>query len=276
MGNFFITIDELKTRIGTADCPPIFDTRRRPLYDASDTILPTARWRDHRATEHWAHTLPDGCEVIIHCVHGHNVSQSAAAALRARGLNARVLEGGIEGWKETGGLVIAKNALPYRDEDMPSTWVTRVRPKIDRIACPWLVRRFIDREARFLFVEPEQVVPVAEEIGGIAYDVSDVAFTHEGDHCTFDTLIKRFSLDDPALLHLANIVRGADTARPDLAPETPGLLALSLGISALSGEDDHAAVARGMPLYDALYAWQKHAADETHNWPAATSGEHGA
>ncbi|MGI9405608.1 MAG: chromate resistance protein ChrB domain-containing protein, partial [Hyphomicrobiaceae bacterium] len=269
MGKFLISIDELKDRIGTADCPPIFDVRRRPFYDEQTTILPTARWRDHMASDHWMRGVAPGTEVVVYCVHAHNVSQCAVAALRARSVNARVLERGIEGWKEAGGLVIAKDALPHRDEDIESVWVTRIRPKIDRIACPWLIRRFINREAQFLFVEPEQVVPVAGEIGGIPYDVPDVDLSHEGENCTFDTLIKRFAINDPALARLADIVRGADTARPGLAPEAAGLLAVSLGISALSGDNDHAAVERGMQVYDALYAWQRYAADETHNWPSA-------
>jgi len=268
MGDFFISTDELKTRIGTPDCPVIYDSRRRPLFNESPTILPTARWRDHLASGMWSAGLAAGSEVVVYCVHGHNVSQSAVAALRAHGLNARVLNGGIEGWRKAGGLLIAKDAMPNRDEDSPDVWVTRVRPKIDRIACPWLIRRFIDRDAEFLFVEPEQVVPVAEEVSGIPYDVPDIDFTHEGANCTFDTLIKRFAIADPALVTLANIVRGADTARPGLAPEAAGLLAVSRGISALSGDDDHAAVERGMAVYDALYAWQRCAADETHNWPA--------
>jgi hypothetical protein len=132
--------------------------------------------------------------------------------------------------------------------------VTRVRPKIDRIACPWLIRRFIDRDAEFYFVEPAYVLDVANELGAIAYDIDGVEMSHDGPLCTFDTLISRFGIRDPALEYLQLIVRGADTARLDLAPEAAGLLAVSLGISARSGGDDRAALACGFPVYDALYA----------------------
>jgi hypothetical protein len=202
-------------------------------------------------------------------VHGHNVSQLAASVLREKGVDARVLAGGSEGWRAAGYATIKKSALPGRDEHKPSRWVTRVRPKIDRIACPWLIRRFIDRDAEFHFVEPACVVEVAKELSGIPYDIDGVEITHEGPLCSFDTIITRFGIKDPALDAVALIVRGADTARLDLAPEAAGLLAISLGISAMSGGDDRAALTRGFPVYDALYAWQRDAAGETHNWPVA-------
>ena len=135
-------------------------------------------------------------------------------------------------------------------------------------------RELSQGHAEFHFVEPAYVVDVAKELGGIAYDIEGVEISHgvgeDGQElCSFDTIIRRFGLHDPALDALALIVRGADTARLDLAPEAAGLLAVSLGISALSGGDDRGALARGFPVYDALYAWQRHAAGETHNWPAA-------
>jgi hypothetical protein len=145
-------------------------------------------------------------------------------------------------------------------------WVTRERPKIDRIACPWLVARFIDREPEFLFVPPARVAAVAAETGAIPYDVPDVELTHVGELCSFDAFLARYKLDEPALQQLAVIVRGADTSRPDLAPQSPGLLAISLGLSAVFA-DDHEMLRHGMVVYDALYAWCRSCQGEKHSWP---------
>jgi rhodanese-related sulfurtransferase len=265
--DLFITADELRNRIGTTDAPMIYDVCRPEKFAANDRLVPTARWRNHLDVGDWAREIPYGAEVVLVCVHGHNVSQLAAARLREKGIAARALAGGIEGWKASGAPTVSKTALPGRNEHQPSRWVTRVRPKIDRIACPWLIRRFIDRDAEFLFVEPDYVQDVAKEVGGIPYDIDGVAMSHRGDTCTFDTLISEFGISDPSLATLALIVRGADTARMDLAPEAAGLLAVSLGVSQLSGGDDRGALARGFPVYDALYAWARHAKAETHNWP---------
>ena len=145
-------------------------------------------------------------------------------------------------------------------------WVTRERPKIDRIACPWLVTRFIDREPEFLFVPPSRVMGVAAETGAIPYDIPDVELSHVGEHCSFDAFLARYALDEPALRQLAVIVRGADTGRPELAPQAPGLLAISLGLSAVFA-DDHEMLRHGLVVYDALYAWCRSCQGETHNWP---------
>ena len=137
----------------------------------------------------------------------------------------------------------------------PTKWVTRERPKIDRIACPWLIRRFVDTEATFLYVPTERVFAVAQETGAYPYDIPGAEpFSHEGEKCSFDAFLKIFSLADPALYALAVIVRGADTARLDLAPQCAGLLAISLGLSA-NFTDDHDMLEHGMHIYDALYAW---------------------
>jgi len=145
-------------------------------------------------------------------------------------------------------------------------WVTRERPKIDRIACPWLIARFIDKTAEFLFVPTEQVLMVAREAGATPYDIPGVEMTHEGEFCSFDTFLRKYHLADPALHQLAVIVRGADTARLDLAPQAPGLLALSLGLSQVF-TDDHEMLRHGMVMYDALYAWCRDCQKETHGWP---------
>ena len=147
----------------------------------------------------------------------------------------------------------------------PSLWVTRAWPKIDRIACPWLVRRFIDRDAEFLYVPTERVFAVAKETGAIAYDIPGAEpFAHVGERCSFDAFVKIFELTDPAFDALAVIVRGADTARLDLAPQCAGLLAVSLGLSA-NFADDHEMLAHGMTVYDALYSWCRSQRGETHN-----------
>ena len=148
-------------------------------------------------------------------------------------------------------------------------WVTRERPKIDRIACPWLIARFIDPEAEFLYVPTSNVLSAAKETGAVPYDIPDVQFSHDGEFCSFDAFLKTYHLTDPALQQLAVIVRGADTARLDLAPQAAGLAATSLGLSRIF-KDDHEMLKHGMVMYDALYAWCKGGQDELHTWnPAA-------
>jgi hypothetical protein len=147
-------------------------------------------------------------------------------------------------------------------------WITRERPKIDRIACPWLVARFVDKDPEFLYVPSAKVLPVARETGAIPYDVPDVELSHVGPLCSFDAFLKKYDLDDPALGDLAIIVRGADTGHPELAAQSAGLLAVSLGLSRVFA-DDHEMLRHGMVLYDALYAWCREGRGETHGWPPA-------
>ncbi len=149
-------------------------------------------------------------------------------------------------------------------------WITRERPKIDRIACPWLVARFIDPDAEFLYVASSDVLRIAADTGAIPYDVPDVELTHDGELCSFDAFLMKYRLDEPALQQLAVIVRGADTSRLDLTPQSAGLYALSLGLSQ-NFKDDHAMLGHGLVMYDALYAWCQHCQRETHNWPPVSS-----
>ncbi len=149
--------------------------------------------------------------------------------------------------------------------ERPSRWVTRERPKIDRIACPWAVRRFIDPNAEIFYVPTEQVLEKAERLGAVAFDIPGAPISHDGECCSFDTLLKRFALDDPGLVALAPIVRGADTDSHDLAPEAAGLHAISLGL-AHNFTDDHELLAQGMCVYDALYAWATQARGQRHDW----------
>lgn len=147
----------------------------------------------------------------------------------------------------------------------PTRWVTRERPKIDRIACPWLIRRFLDADAEILYVPTDRVFDVARSERAVAFDIPGAPLTHDGDYCSFDAFIKAFALQHPALDTLALIVRGADTDEHDLAPEAAGLHALSLGLS-LTFADDQALLAQGLVLYDALYAWANQAQGERHDW----------
>ncbi len=144
-------------------------------------------------------------------------------------------------------------------------WITRERPKIDRIACPWLIQKFIDKEAEFLYVPRDQVLSVAKETGAIPYDVPNVELTHAGEFCSFDAFIKKYRLKDPALERLATIVRGADTDRNDLAPECSGLLAITLGLGE-NFQDDHELIQQGFVIYDALYRWNQSLTEERHGW----------
>jgi hypothetical protein len=191
--------------------------------------------------------LPKNREIVVYCLEGH-VSRNAAGALRNARVEAACLEGGIAGWK-------ARN-LPTRRKRgaAENKWVTRERPKIDRIACPWLVSRFVNPEADFIYVPATDVAKVAADIGGTPYDIEGVEFGHAGGHCSFDAIVRAYNIHDAALDRVAAIVRGADTSRPDLAPQCEGLLAISQGLSA-NFPDDHEMLKHGMTVYDALYAW---------------------
>lgn len=144
-------------------------------------------------------------------------------------------------------------------------WVTRERPKIDRVACPWLIARFIDADAEFLFVPPDEVSRVARQSGAVPYDVEGVELSHEGPLCSFDAFLTKYQLRDPSLAALAGIVRGADTDRLETAPQCAGLLAVSLGLSRMF-QDDHEQLRHGFVVYDALYAWLQDARSERHSW----------
>ena len=261
-----ITAEELGARIGTPDAPLVFDVCRAEAFCESERVIAGARWRDHMKAEDWGQDLDTSREVIVACVHGHNVSQIATAKLRSLGVRARFLEGGTDGFITGGGLSVLRRPSVHNPESTKSRWVTRERPKIDRLACPWFIRRFLDPQAEIIYVETEWVKDVAEELGAEPFDVDGVPFSHKGELCSFDTFLDHFGIEDESLRHVARIVRGADTARLDLEPECAGLLALSLGFSALHG-DDQIALEHAIALYDGLYSWVLHARKETHNWP---------
>ena len=266
---FFISPSELWSSIGTADAPQVIDVRRREVYEAAAGVIPASEWIDPANGIGSMQALDHARPLAFACKAGHELSQMMAAAAREQGLAAAVLAGGYTGWSEAGLPLVDKATLSRLVPRRPSLWVTRRRPKIDRIACPWLIRRFIDADARFLFVDPPEVAAVAHESGAIPFDIEGIELSHDGPRCTFDTMLKLFGLEtEPSVARLALIVRGADTARPDLAPEAAGLHAVSLGLSALAGDDDHALLSRGFAVYDALFAWLRFAAEERHNWPA--------
>ena len=260
-----ISPNELYARLGTDAAPIIVDVRRETDFAGAHTLVADAFHCSPDNVEEWRTELSGGRQVVTYCIHGEAVSQGVAAALRLMGVEADFLEGGIAGWTEQG--------MPTRRNigATPSKWVTREHPKIDRIACPWLIRRFIDPNTEFIYVPKDQVVAVAERIGGIPYDIDGVEFTHEGERCSFDTILRIYDIRDPALDHLAVIVRGADTSRHDLSPPCGGLFAISLGLSA-NFPDDHEMLKHGMVMYDALYTWCRSLQAETHNWPARAVG----
>ncbi len=255
-----MSLSELRASLSSVSAPLVVDVRRKAAFrDAQETIRGALR-RDPEDVTEWRRTFPRTSSVVVYCRQGHEVSQGVAKALGDHGIQARYLEGGIEAWQA------AEGALDRKPKAASTRWVTRERPKIDRIACPWLISRFVDREAEFLYVPPKQVREVAQARDAVPYDVPDVHFTHEGDRCSFDAFIKHYGLTgDPALGRLALIVRGADTAKLDLAPQAAGLAAVSLGLSRLFA-DDLEMLKHGMVLYDALYKWCKEGQDEVHTW----------
>jgi rhodanese-related sulfurtransferase len=250
--------------LGSADHPLVLDVRRDPAFQASPHLMCGSLHRSPAMVEQDTADFPAWNRIVVVCVHGHEVSQDAAATLRACGYNATHLIDGIEGWIAAGLPTLRKSAT--YDGTKPTRWVTRARPKIDRIACPWLVRRFVDPLAEFHYVSAPDVLAMSEKLHAIPFDIPGVDFSHHGDHCSFDSMIERFSLTDPALLRLADIVRGADTSRLELTAQSAGLYAISLGLSDLI-EEDHALLDAGMKLYDALYRWQRDLTGEAHAWP---------
>jgi rhodanese-related sulfurtransferase len=243
-----VTADKLYARLGTAMAPLIIDVRRAPAFDTDDRMLAGATRRLPDTVATWGDELGNGRPVVVYCVHGHEVSQNTAGALRERGVQAAYLEGGMTHWKES--------QYPTRKKRgaEENKWVTREHPKIDRIACPWLVSRFVNPEAEFIYVPSDRVAQTASAVGGTPYDIDGAEFGHVGDQCSFDAIIRLYDLHDPALDRLSQIVRGADTSSPQLTPQCEGLLAISYGLSA-NFPDDHQMLKHGLVMYDALYTW---------------------
>ena len=266
-----ISSDKLVRLIGTPGCPAIIDLRCDTELAADPRSIPGARRRSLAGLAEWAPGL-SGRNVILVCQNGDAPSHGAAAWLRQAGAEAELLEGGFRDWAAASLPLINEEPVPPRDAAGRTLWVTRARPKVDRIACPWLIRRFIDPDALFLFVAAPEVAGVAERMGAMPFDVegAGVRWSHRGELCTFDAMMEDFGLGGfEGLARLAPIVRGADTGHPELAPEAAGLLAVSLGLSRMFA-DDLAQLEAGMAVYDALYRWCRDATGETHNWVSHT------
>jgi len=261
-----IAPDKLARLIGTSRSPAIIDVREDEALIADQRFIPTSLHLPYASADQWAPAYR-GKSVAVSCQRGKKLAEGAAAWLRHFGAEAEVVEGGFEAWRDGGLPLVPLAALPKRNSSGATVWVTRSRPKIDRIACPWLIRRFVDPAAVFLFVVPAEVEAVAQRFDATPFDVEGVFWSHRDELCTFDVMISEFGLASEALNRVAVIVRAADTSRPDLAPEAAGLLAISLGLSRMFANDLEQLEA-GILLYDALYRWARDATEETHNWPA--------
>jgi rhodanese-related sulfurtransferase len=270
---------QLAAWIGRPDAPLLLDARRTPTFEQSPWLLAGAR---HCAPENIAALAGSGAprSVVVYCAYGHGVSRGAAQTLQEAGWDARWLAGGIEGgepgvddpqavagWRAAGLPRIRKQPELGIDGGRASRWITRARPKIDRIACPWLIRRFIDPEAEFFYVPEPEVFVTAERLGAVPFDIEGAPVSHEWERCSFDALLRRFELRSPALDTMAQIVRGADTSRLEIAPQAAGLLAISLGMSRLL-HDDREMLEATMPIYDALFEWCRAGRGESHSWRA--------
>ncbi len=246
--------------IGTPQCPTIVDVCIDEDFALDPHLIPSAFRHSHTNCDALRDQL-SGQDVVVVCQKGLKLSHGVAAVLRAHGIKAQVVTGGNQAWHAAGLPRVPAAIIPN------TTWVTRHRPKIDRIACPWLIRRFIDPSARFLFVPPSTVADVAIKFDATPFDTDIGPWTHDGALCTFDVMINAFGLRHPALDTLALIVRAADTDNHDLAPQAAGLLAISVGLSRMY-RDDTEQLEAGMAIYDALYRWARDGQDEGHTWQA--------
>lgn len=253
----------LYSQLGLQDGPLIVDLRTATEVERSGEFIPSAVRVDPQGIERWCRRLSTHRPVAVYSS-DDAASNAMAAQLGARGIECGVLTGGFDEWRRNG-LPTVRVRSEYRVPGS-SRWVTRERPKIDRLACPWLVRRFIDLHAVFFYVPAQAVRSEAAGLGAEPYDIADVTFSHRGPRCSFDAFLDEFDLHDPVLDQLADIVRAADTGTLDRSKEAPGLLAISLGMSATI-RDDILLLEQAMLVYDSLYAWCKTARDETHSWP---------
>lgn len=262
---------ESALQIGVPDGPLFVDVRKAEDFAASEHFIPGAiRW-DYDGGMPPPRELAHAGHAVAYCVKGLHVGMTGAARLSRADRAASFLEGGLRNWMQSGAPSVRKRPDLGVTGESVSRWVTRERPKIDRIACPWLIRRFIDPRAEFFYVPTSEVFAFAKANNAVAYDIPGAPVEHAGPLCSFDNLLRAFQLTSPALERMAGIVRGADTDALDLAPQSAGLLAISLGFSK-NIRDDHAMLAAMMPVYDALYRWCIDAAaatDEKHNWTPA-------
>jgi rhodanese-related sulfurtransferase len=243
-----ISPQDLYASLGTAGAPLVVDVRRPEDFEADDIQIIDSIRRLPDQVEIWRNDMPKDRRVVVYCVRGQQVSQGVATTLAAAGVDAKYIGGGITAW--------CAYSLPTRRRvgQTPGKWITRERPTIDRIACPWLINRFIDPDAEFIYVPAPTVLDAAKSTGAMPYDIPNVQFGHHGEFCSFDAFIGTYRISDAALDRLALIIRGADTDRLDLTPQSRGLLAISQGLK-INFTNDHAMLAQGMLVYDALYSW---------------------
>jgi rhodanese-related sulfurtransferase len=263
-GNLSFTVEKMSKLVGSPNAPTLVDVRLDEDFALDPRLLPASIRCHYLEANRLVPSLKDKFVVVV-CQRGAKLSHGFAAQLRLNGINAVSLGGGIEAWRELALPLIPEQTIPTNALGQRKAWVTRHRPKIDRIACPWLIRRFVHSAAEFMFVPPEHVEGVAERFDATAFDMPTGQWTHEADKCTFDKMLNVFELQTPALLHLARIVRAADTDQLNNEPEAAGLLAISLGLSRQYSNDLEQLEA-GIVVYDALYRWCRDATEETHNW----------
>lgn len=263
MPEFLISPQALIEKIGTAATPLLFDTCRHEAFAASERVIAGAKWRSHREVDAWAPEIPVGAEVVVNCLHGHQMSQSSVARLRARGVRARQLAGGIEAYIDAGGPTILKSDTLPAYYDGTTRWVTGSMPDGDAMAAAWFIRRFIDPTAEILFVHADWVKDAAKELDAVPFHTPDTEFGYDDEQSSVERLLKQFDVKDDALHRLARIVGSSGSAA---APESAGLRALSHGIRASSGNDQEAQ-SKGMVIYDALYAWCRNAVSEVQDGP---------
>ena len=261
----------LYAQLGLPHSPVIVDVRDESQYRAQPRLIPGACRGGADDVGRWAAALPRTRPVAVCCERGEHASRASADELVAKGYPAFFLEGGFAAWVEAGHATVRARS----DLNAPggSRWVTRERPKIDRLACPWLVRRFIDPDALFFYTPAHRVRSEAEILRAEPYDITGVTFSHRGPRCSFDAFLDEFDLHDHVLDELAKIVRAADTGELAQSREAPGLLAISLGLSA-NVADDILLMEEAMQIYDALYSWCKTARHESHAWPQAQESRH--
>src|SRR5690349_9645224 len=257
-----ITVAQLSRLIGLPGSPALIDVRSDGDYRADPRLVPTARRYCSQNVSRWCKRYIGQASVVI-CQDGSTLSQATAAALRHEGIDAQTLGGGYEVWRTERQLLVQDTRVPERDENGRTVWVTRGRPKVVRIACPWLIRRFIDPSAVFLFVPPAEVAGVARHARATAFDVEGEFWSDRGERTTFDVMLEEFGLGTEPLGRLALIVRGADTGRLDLTAQSAGLLAACLGYSRMY-RDDLEQLNAAMAHFDALYRWARDATDERH------------
>ena len=258
-----ITVAQLSRLIGLPGAPVLVDVRTDDEFKSDPQLIPTARRHPSTGVDAWCRRYAEQ-PIVMLCQSGGTPSQAVAARLRHEGFEAQTLADGFDAWRELRQPLVRASKIPPRDSEGQTVWVTRARPKVVRVACPWLIRRSVDPSAVFLFVPPAEVAGVSEHAKATPFDVDAVFWSDRGGKTTFDVMVEEFGLNVAPLLHLARIVRGADTGRLDFTPQSAGLLATCLGYSRMY-RDDLAQLAAAMPQFDALYRWSRDAVDERHS-----------